>query len=407
MAAQLRIPRAPFRPGDEPDFGHVMVPRPGETQRPGSSASAEESRPLAFGMIRVLDMDGRGAGPWDPGLEAQRLRAGLRYMLLTRIFDDFMYRKQRQGKISFYVRSTGEEAVSVAQCMALEPHDMLFASYRQQGLLIARGANLVDMMCQCLSNSRDNLRGRQLPVLYSFRKSRFFTISGNLATQFPQAVGWAMAAAYKGSHDVAASWIGEGSTATADFHHALTFASVYRAPAVLNVVNNQWAISSFQSVAGGDASPFAARAIGYGIPGLRVDGNDFLAVYAATRWAVERARAGIGPSLIEHFTYRMGPHSTSDDPTRYRPADEWRHWPLGDPVERLRDHLIELGEWSAEQHSELERELAAHAEACWEEAASYGTLDRGPWPPAEAMFEDVYKEMPPHLQVQRDEVRGA
>jgi len=403
MAAQLRIPRAPFRPGDEPDFGHVMVPRPGETQRPGSSASAEESRPLAFGMIRVLDMDGRGAGPWDPGLEAQRLRAGLRYMLLTRIFDDFMYRKQRQGKISFYVRSTGEEAVSVAQCMALEPHDMLFASYRQQGLLIARGANLVDMMCQCLSNSRDNLRGRQLPVLYSFRKSRFFTISGNLATQFPQAVGWAMAAAYKGSHDVAASWIGEGSTATADFHHALTFASVYRAPAVLNVVNNQWAISSFQGIAGGEAANFACRGHGLNIPSLRVDGNDFLAVYAASKWAIDRARANLGATLIEWVTYRAAAHSTSDDPGRYRPEGEFDAFPLGDPILRLKLHLIASGAWDETRHEQMLEELDTEVRSAARAAEKQGTLGKEPAPSPAEMFNHVFREMPPHLRRQKEE----
>ena len=156
----------------------------------------------------------------------------------------------------------------------------LFPTYRQQGLLIARGWPLLDMMCQCYSNARDRLKGRQLPVLYSSKEASFFSISGNLGTQFPQAVGWAMASAYKGDRRIAAGWIGEGSTAEPDFHHALTFASVYRAPVILNVVNNQWAISSHQEIAGGEAATFASRAIGFGLACLRVDGNDFLAVYA-------------------------------------------------------------------------------------------------------------------------------
>jgi 2-oxoisovalerate dehydrogenase E1 component alpha subunit len=357
-------------------------------------------------MIRVLDENNHARGPWDPKLDPEILRQGLHHMLLTRVFDDLMYKKQRQGHISFYMKSTGEEAVSVAQCMALEPGDMLFPTYRQQGLLVTRGIKLLDMMCQCLSNSRDNLSGRQLPILYSFNEVNFFTISGNLATQFPQAVGWAMAAEYKGTSDIAISWVGEGSSAEADFHYALNFASVYQAPVILNVVNNQWAISTYQNVAGGDQNPFAARGIGYGIPGLRVDGNDFLAVYAATAWAAERARSNNGPTLIELYTYRAAPHSTSDDPSRYRPLDEWQYWPLGDPIKRLKDHLTNLGEWTEQQHAALEQELSRQVAAAWKEAEGYGTLSEGPWPPVSAMFEDVYKDIPPHLQKQKKELLG-
>ena len=266
-------------------------------------------------------------------------------MMLTRTFDDRMQRAQRQGRITFYMRSLGEEAVSAAAAMALRDRDMLFPSYRNQGLFLSRGLSLVDLMSQLLSNSRDMCKGRQLPVMYHSAERHIFSISGNLATQFPQAVGWAMAAAIKGETDIAAAWLGEGSTAEADFHHALTFAKVYKAPAVLNVVNNQWAISTFQGYAGGEQRSFAARGPGIGIAGLRVDGNDFLAVYAATAWAAERARAGHGATLIEHVTYRAGAHSTSDDPVRYRPRDEFDAWPLGDPVARLKAHLIALGEW--------------------------------------------------------------
>lgn len=406
MATKLHIPHAPFRPGDKPDFSNIKLPKAGELRRPAPGIHANDARDLPFSMIRVLDEEHRAVGEWDPHLDADTLRQGLRHMLLNRVFDDRMYKMQRQGKISFYMRATGEEAVAVAQCMALRPGDMLFPSYRQQGLLITRGIKLVDMMCQCLSNSRDNLQGRQLPVLYSFKEVNFFTLSGNLATQFCQAVGWAMAAEYKGSSDIAATWIGEGSSAEADFHYALTFASVYRAPVMLNVVNNQWAISTYQNVAGGDQNPFAARGIGYGIPGLRVDGNDFLAVYAATAWAAERARAGIGPTLIELYTYRAAPHSTSDDPGRYRPLDEWQYWPLGDPIERLKKHLIALGEWSGEQHATLEKELTDHVLTSWKEAESYGTLNEGPWPPVRAMFEDVYKNVPEHLLKQKQELLG-
>jgi 2-oxoisovalerate dehydrogenase E1 component alpha subunit len=261
-------------------------------------------------------------------------------------------------------------------------------------------------MCQLLSNTRDMCKGRQLPVMYHWAEGNIFSISGNLATQFPQAVGWAMAAAIKGEDKLAASWLGEGSSAEADFHHALLFASVYKAPVILNVVNNQWAISTFQGYAGGERQSFAARGPGFGIAGIRVDGNDFLAVHAVTRWAAERARSGRGPTLIEHVTYRAAAHSTSDDPARYRPKDDYDRWPLGDPVERLKQHLIGLGEWSEERHSALVAELEGHVASSWKEAVKHGTLTDGPRLDPGLMFEDVFKETPPHLRRQEAEMRA-
>ncbi len=308
-----------------------------------------------------------------------------------------------RAKPRFTCNALGEEAISVAQAMALAPDDMCFPSYRQQGILIARGYPLVDMMHQIYSNARDPMKGRQLPVMYSSKKDGFFTISGNLATQVPQAVGWAMASAYSNDGRIASTWLGEGSTAEGDFHAAMTFANVYRAPVIINVVNNQWAISSFQGIAGGENTTFAARAVGYGMPPLRVDGNDFLAVYAVTQWAAERARANLGPTMIELFSYRAGPHSTSDDPARYRPADEARQWPLGDPIERLRDHLVSLGEWTEEQHRAAQEEAIETVRAVGREAEKVGVLGSGRAHSRESMFEDVYKEMPWHLREQRDE----
>jgi 2-oxoisovalerate dehydrogenase E1 component alpha subunit len=184
----------------------------------------------------------------------------------------------------------------------------------------------------------------------------------------------------------------------------MTFANVYRSPVILNVVNNQWAISTFQGFAGGEQRSFAARGLGYGIPGLRVDGNDFLAVHAATRWAAERARRGAGPTLVELVTYRASAHSTADDPSRYRPREDFQAWPLGDPVTRLCDHLIALGEWSPEQQQALEATLAAQVDASWQEAVHHGTLSDGPRLDADEMFRDVYRIMPEHLRRQREEL---
>jgi 2-oxoisovalerate dehydrogenase E1 component alpha subunit len=325
-------------------------------------------------------------------------------MLTTRIFDDRMFKAQRQGKTPFYMKCTGEEAIAVAQAIALRRDDMCFASYRQQGLLIARDWPIFDMMCQIYSNSLDRLKGRQLPVLYSVREAGFFSLSGNLGTQFPQAVGWAMASAYKRDTKIAAAWIGEGASAEGDFHQALTFAAVYRAPVILNLVNNQWAISSSQGVAGGEEATFASRAVGFGIPGIRVDGNDFLAVHAVTQWAAERARANCGPTLIEHFTYRAAAHSTSDDPTRYRPGDEYKHWPLGDPIDRLKAHLVQLGEWDDARHKGLTQEIEKEVDTANKKAQQLGVHGGGPYHDPATMFEDVYKEMPWHLREQQEEL---
>jgi len=399
----LHIPRPALRPGDTPDFSGLVLPGPGETPRPEVDTHAADMRDLAFSLIRVLDADGAAVGPWLPDLSPEMLIGGLRVMLLTRAYDERMFRAQRQGKTSFYMKCTGEEAVAAAQAMALHREDMTFPTYRQQGLLLSRGYPIVDMMNQVFSNGADPLKGRQMPVMYSSREHGFFTISGNLGTQFSQAVGWAMASAYKNGDRIAAAWIGEGSTAEGDFHYALTLASVYRAPVILNVVNNQWAISTFQGIANGAEVTFAARAIGYGVPALRVDGNDFLAVYAATDWAAERARANLGPTLIELVTYRAEGHSTSDDPSKYRPAGEAGAWPLGDPIARLRQHLEHLGVWTAQAHAALEAEVAAQVRDAGKQAEAAGVLGSGQRPDPATMFEDIYKEQPWHLRAQRQQ----
>jgi 2-oxoisovalerate dehydrogenase E1 component alpha subunit len=396
----LHVPEPKYRPGDKVDHSDIYVQPAGAQPRPDENCAASETHPLCNDLIRVLDDNHRAVGPWDPKLDPETLRRMLRIMALTRAFDDRMHRVQRQGKTSFYVKCTGEEATSVASAFALAADDMVFPSYRQQGILIARGYSLVEMINQIYSNSRDKLKGRQLPVLYSSREHSFFTISGNLATQFPQAVGWAMASAIKGDSRIATAWIGEGSSAEGDFHAAMTFAAVYNAPVVLNVVNNQWAISSFSGFAGAERATFAARAIGYGIAGLRVDGNDALAVYAAMRWAANRARANMGPTLIEHFTFRAEGHSTSDDPGAYRSAQEREEWPLGDPVMRLKRHLIARGEWSVERHEAMDSELVDEVKAAAKEAEKNGILGQGLHHPFHTMFEDVFEELPWHLEEQ-------
>jgi 2-oxoisovalerate dehydrogenase E1 component alpha subunit len=399
----LYVPEPAVRPGDAPDFSNVRIPQAGSVARPDIDADAETIRDLAYSIIRVLNRKGEAVGPWAGLLSDAELLEGLRHMMTLRAFDARMQMAQRQGKTSFYMQHMGEEAVSCAFRKALFPGDMNFPTYRQAGLLIAGGYPLFEMTCQIYSNQHDPLKGRQLPVLYSSREHGFFSISGNLATQFIQAVGWAMASAIKHDSKIAVGWIGDGATAESDFHAALAFASTYRAPVVLNIVNNQWAISTFQGIARGGSGTFAARGLGFGIPALRVDGNDYLAVHAVAKWACERARRNLGPALIEHVTYRVGAHSSSDDPSGYRPKTESDAWPLGDPVIRLKNHLIVRGVWSEERHKQTEAEILDTVIAVQKEAESYGTLHSGPKPSARDMFEGVFAEMPPHLRRQRQQ----
>lgn len=399
----FHVPAPAVRPGGTPDFSDVKIPPAGAVDRPPVDVAPEAIRDHAFKIIRVLNRNSEAVGPWAGLLSHDELLEGLRHMMTLRAFDARMQMAQRQGKTSFYMQHMGEEAVSCAFRKALSPGDMNFPTYRQAGLLIAGGYPMLDMMCQIYSNELDPLKGRQLPVMYSSREHGFFSISGNLATQYIQAVGWAMASAMKRDTKIAVGWIGDGSTAESDFHAALVFASTYKAPVVLNIVNNQWAISTFQGIARGGSGTFAARGLGFGIPALRVDGNDYLAVHAVAKWAIERARRNLGPTMVEYVTYRVGAHSTSDDPSAYRPKTESDAWPLGDPVLRLKNHLIREGTWSEERHTQAEAEILSSVIAVQKEAESHGTLHSGPHPSARDMFEGVYEEMPPHLRRQRQQ----
>ncbi len=400
----LHVPSAPHRPGDSPCFAPFQD-QPGDLTRPDTLASYDELHDHASGMIRVLDDEGTATGAWQPQLSPQQLRSGLEMMMRTRHFDARMIAMQRQGRLSFYLSSRGEEAVSVAGAAAYNRDDLLFPSYRQAGVLLVRGMPVLTMMCQAIGNAGDNAKGRQMPVHYSWRAGNVVSISSPVGTQLPQAVGAAMAFAYRGERKVVGTWVGDGTAAQGDFHHALNFASVFRPPSILHVVDNQWAISTHRNLSTGGAT-FAARADAYRLPGLRVDGNDFLAVQAAESWAVERARRGGGPTLVELVTYRREAHSTSDDPSQYRAVDEANHWPGGDPIERLKQHLIKIGEWSDVSHRALRSALESEIAATFQQAEAFGTWAEGLGHAAETLFEDVYAEVPGHLQNQRDELCG-
>jgi len=397
------VPTAPCRPGKTVRL-EPFREQPGDLSRPDPLASFEPFREHAQKLVRVLDDDQQAAGAWQPELSPQLLRSGLEMMLRSRHMDARLTAMQRQGRLSFYVSSTGEEASAVAAAMAFSHRDLLFPTYRQPGLMMVRGMPMLAMMCQCLGNKFDNAKGRQMPAHYSWKSGNTVSVSSPVGTQFPQAVGAAMAFAYRGEAHVVSAWMGEGTSSQGDFHYALNFASVYKPPCLLQVVNNQWAISTHCNLATGGRS-FAARAEAYGLPGLRVDGNDFLAVYAATAWAIERARRGGGATLIEMVTYRCGAHSTSDDASQYRADEEEAAWPGGDPIDRLKRHLIYLGQWSDEAHHDLNAALEGEAAATFKYAEAYGSLSEGSKHDAENMFEDVYQEIPAHLQLQLQELQ--
>ena len=398
---RLTVPEPAGRPGDAPDFSHIDFGKAGATPKPALDLAAAEAAPFANSLIRVLDNDGNAHGMWADGLETDTLLKGLRAMVRTRAFDARMVKAQRQGKTSFYIQCLGEEAVGVGQQLALRQGDMNFATYRQQGILIVQDYPVLDLMNQIYSNEMDPLQGRQLPILYSAKDYGFFTLSGNLATQWPQAVGWAMASGIKGDTKIASAWIGDGATAEGDWHAGMVFASVYKPPIILNIVNNQWAISSFQGIAGGLSATFASRSLGYGVPALRVDGNDFLAVHAVSRWAVERARRGYGPVLIEWLTYRKGAHSTSDDPSRYRPTEEGDVWPLGDPIHRLRDHLVKAGALSDADYTAMVETADEEMRKAEAEAEATGLVGDGRGASAKHIFALVYAAPPARLLSQR------
>lgn len=399
----LRVPAPRARPGQAPDFSDIIITPAGAVARPPADSAEADLRHLPYELIRVLDDDGRAKGDWASDLDVEGLRQGLRAMMKTRTIDDRMFRAHRQGKTSFYAKSTGEEAIGAAQALALSEKDMFFSSYRTLSWLMIRGYPLIDLFNQVFANERDPMRGRQMSILYSARDYGFYSLSGNLGSRFGHAVGWAMAAAYRKSDAIALGHVGDGTSAEGSFHEALTFASVYKAPAILCVVNNQWAISSFSGIAGARQATFAAKALAYGIPGLRVDGNDFLAVVAATRWAVERIRAGLGTTLIEFVTYRASGHSTSDDPSKYRPAEEAACWPLGDPILRLKQHLVAIGEWSDSRHVQLEAELIDEVRSAQKAAEAIGTHGKSK-PPVKEMFEGVFKDLDWRVLEQRSEL---
>ena len=367
-------------------------------ERPPIDASASDIAHLAVELIGVIDVS-EGQAEWAPDVGDDDLLALLANMHLTREFEQRMQASQRQGKTSFSVSSKGEEAIGTCTAFVMGENDMAFPTYRQASYLLQRGRPVIDLINQIYGNSGDELSGTRLPTMHTSREHGFFTVSGSLGTQLPQAVGWAMENQRSNKGTATIGFIGDGSTATGDFHAAMTFASAFRPPVIFAIVNNQYAISTPESVARGMAETLAQRGVGYGIPTLRVDGNDALAVIGATQWCRQRVIAGHGPAAVEFVTYRHSAHSTSDDPTRYRDASEATQ---GDPIERLEAHLRSTGVDSKvlEQVAEKAKVTVEEANA---EAEALGTLATHGVPSIAVAFDHVFEDMPPNLIKQRKE----
>lgn len=344
-------------------------------------------------MLSVIEPDG-GINGYDPKMSNEGLLHCYRTMLRVRAFDDVALKLQRAGRIGFSIPNKGVEATQVGAAAALEKTDWIFPSYRDFGMALYHGISPVDMMHNMYGNAADSAKGRQMPVHFSFTEPiKFFSISSPIGTHIVQAVGCAYAMQLRREPHVVLASFGDGGTSSLGFHSGLNFAAVWKSPVVFLCQNNQWAISCPSSSQTASES-YAVKAKAYGMPGVKVDGNDLLAVRRAVGEAVERARKGGGPTLIEAFTFRMGGHSTSDDPTRYVPKELLAAWEKKDPVANFERFLQKKKLWEPA----LREKLAAEAFAEIDAAAKIA--EATPRPGIETIFSDVYRDVPQHIRRQ-------
>jgi pyruvate dehydrogenase E1 component alpha subunit len=353
----------------------------------------------ATGLLSILGPDGRPPADWIPvgvGPEVWlRIHRGMR---LIRLLDERMIKLQREGRIGFYAEARGQEASVIAPVATLEAEDWVVPAHREGGAALFRGLPLATHIAQLFGNGHDIGKGRQMPVNPATpRGLRFLPSSWCPASQLPQATGLAWAAKIKRDKTVVLAYLGEGATSAEDFHTGLNFAAVFRVPAVFVCVNNGWALSTPAS-AQSASETFAVKALAYGMPGVRVDGNDVFALYTATREAVDRARAGGGPTLIEAVTYRLGAHGTSDDPHRYRDEAEVATWAARDPLTRLETWLAASGILDEGSRRRTEAELTEQIRATIESEEAV------PAPARRSLIEDVYVDPPASLEEQLAEL---
>jgi pyruvate dehydrogenase E1 component alpha subunit/2-oxoisovalerate dehydrogenase E1 component alpha subunit len=349
------------------------------------------------GLIRLLEDDGSVAKGKDPGLPTDTLLYLYEQMVQVREFDRRMLMLQRQGRIGFYGPILGQEAATVGSVAALEHKDWIFPALREGAAAMMRGLSLTEAINQLIGNGADRCKGRQMPCHYTVKEGNYYGMSSVIGTQISHAVGAAMAAKTRGDDIVVLGYMGDGATSANDFHAGMNFAAVYKSPAIMFCQNNQWAISvplSKQSA----SETLAQKGKAYGMPYVRVDGNDILAVYTVTKEAAERARNGDGPTFIEAVTYRRLGHSSSDDPTKYRDEAEVKVWEKRDPVDRFRTYLQKQGLWDDEKETAFKEGIAQRVNDAITAAEANG-------PPAdETLITDVYAKVTEQQKEQLAEV---
>lgn len=346
-------------------------------------------------LYKVLGDEGEVVGEARYRVSKAKLVEMYQDMLRARIFDEWMLKIHPMGRVSRFPPSTGQEAAMVGSAHALENTDWIFPTYREFPVFLARKVPLQELFNRMFANRLDVLKGHEI-TLYGNKDRRIVVACGAVAVMIPVAVGFAMALKYRKAREICIAYFGDGATSKGDFHEGVNFAGVFKAPIVLFCQNNQYAISL--PVAKQTASEsIAIKALAYGIEGIRVDGNDILAVYEATKQAAEKARRGEGPTLIEAYTYRIGPHTTADDPKAYRTDDEVKRWLPKDPIKRFRKYLENLGLWNEDKEQRFITEFKEELRRVTEEA------ERIEPPPPEAILEDTYSVMPWFLQEQLSE----
>jgi pyruvate dehydrogenase E1 component alpha subunit len=366
-----------------------------------SSAASDRTVPpspdTSPDLLRVLRDDGSTDPHTDPFMPQELILRAYAEMRRLRLLDARMVTLQRQGRVGFYGACTGQEAVPIATALALQPGDWVFPALREQSVMLVRGFPLTKFIAQVFGNSGDVLKGRQMPSHHSGREVHQVSWSSCIGPQIPQAVGTAWAMKMKKTRSITVGFSGDGATSQPDFHNAMNFAGVFKTPCIILCQNNHWSISvpvSRQTA----SETIAIKARAYGMPSARVDGNDVLAVYKAVQEAAERARSGGGPTFIEALTYRIGAHSTSDDPTRYRSEEEVETWRQKDPLLRLRRHVVALGLTDDARDAAMDEEMTRAIGAAVDE------VEKMPPPERASLFEDVYGEMPWHLREQQAEL---
>ncbi len=376
----------------------VKVPaKPARATGKAAPTKVATARPPAAGdgsleLVRVLDDHGKVVGK-DPQLAKATMLFLYEQMVQVREFDRRMLMLQRQGRIGFYGPILGQEAATVGSIAALEPRDWIFPALREGAAAMMRGLSLTEAINQLIGNGADRCKGRQMPCHYTFKEGNYYGMSSVIGTQISHAVGAAMAARLRGDDVVVLGYMGDGATSANDFHCGMNFAAVYKSPCILFCQNNQWAISVPIEKQHASAT-IAQKGRAYGMPCVRVDGNDVLAVYTATREAAERARAGDGPTFIEAVTYRRLGHSSSDDPTKYRDEAQVKAWEKKDPVDRFRAYLTGRKLWSEAQETALKERIQKAVNDAIAAAEASG-------PPAdETLVTDVYATVTPQLKEQ-------